>query len=108
MAHELSIYNEEDRAEGRAIMRAIMRGLGDAEPDDGYEMEEDEEDDDEDEDDSDMEGHLADYHFSQEELDWIKKHYRNSATFMFSHGLKFYDEEDCEMAKWVLRDFMRE
>jgi hypothetical protein len=107
MAHELSIYNEEDRAEGRAIMRALAR---DDESDDGYEMKEDEEDDDEDEDDddSDIEGHLSDYHFSQEELDWIKKHYRNSATFMFSHGLKFYDEQDCVIAKRLLQDFMRE
>ncbi|PNP44321.1 hypothetical protein TGAMA5MH_03927 [Trichoderma gamsii] len=107
MAHELSIYNEEDRAEGRAIMRALAR---DDESNDGYEMKEDEEDDDddEDEDDSDMEGHLADYHFSQEELDWIEKHYRNSATFVFSHGLNFYDEEDCVIAKRLLQGFMRE
>lgn len=105
MVHQLSIYNEEDRAEGRAIMRALAR---DDESKDGYEMEEDEADDDEDEDDSDIEGHLADYHFSQEELDWIKKHYRNSATFMFSHGLKFYDEEDCEIAKRLLQSLMRE
>lgn len=103
MAHGLSIYNEEDRAEGRAIMRALAR---DDESDDGYEMKDDEEDDDED--DSDIEGHLADYHFSQEELDWIQKHHRNSATFMLSHGLKFYEEEDCVIAKRLLQGFMRE
>ncbi|KAM0450936.1 hypothetical protein ACHAO4_006328 [Trichoderma viride] len=105
MAYEMSIYNEEDRAEGRAIMRALAK---DDESNDGHEMEEDEEEEEEDEEDSDLDGHLADYHFSQQELDWIKKHYWNSATFMFSHGLRFYDNEDCAAAKRLLHNHLCE
>lgn len=105
MAYEMSIYNEEGRAEGRAIMRALAK---DDESNDGHEMEEDEEEEEEDEEDSDLDGHLADYHFSQQELDWIKKHYWNSATFMFSHGLRFYDNEDYAAAKRLLHNYLRE
>lgn len=102
----LSIYDEEDRAEGRAIMRALARhDESNEEEDDGKMREYDEE---EEEQDSDPEGHLADYHFNQEELDWIKKHYGNSATFMFSYGLKFYDDQDCAAAKRLLQDYLRE
>lgn len=105
MAHELSIYSEEDRAEGRAIMRTLARD--DDEEDNEMEVA-DEEEDEEDEKDEDLEGHLADYHFNEEELDWIEKHYRNSAAFMFSHGLRFYDDEDCAAAKRLLHIYLRE
>ncbi|PNP58369.1 hypothetical protein THARTR1_01884 [Trichoderma harzianum] len=82
----LSIYNEEERAEGRAITEDT--------------------EDDEDDDDDDEFAHLADYHFDDKELAWIKKHYRNSATFMFSYGFKFYDDEDCAEATGLVKAFM--
>lgn len=122
----LSIYNEEDRAEGRAIMRTLSRadesndendggddddqkGKDEDEDEDEEEFcEEDDEEDEEEEDDSDLENHLADYHFNEEELDWIEKHYQNSATFMISYGLKFYDDDDCATAKQLVQDFLGE
>ncbi|EHK42130.1 uncharacterized protein TrAtP1_011804 [Trichoderma atroviride] len=110
MAYELSIYNEEDRAEGRAIMRTLARdddSTDDNDEDDEMEAA-DEEEDEEDEEDSDLEGHLADYHFNEEELDWIKKHYGNSANFMISYGFKFYDDQDCAAARGLVKDFLRE
>ncbi|KAK1244156.1 hypothetical protein MKX08_002294 [Trichoderma sp. CBMAI-0020] len=111
MAHELSIYNEEDREEGRAIMRALVRDADSADVDDedDDEMEAaDEEDDEEVEEDSDLEGHLADYHFNEEELDWIEKHYGNSANFMMSYGFKFYDDQDCAAARRLVEEFLHE
>ncbi|KAL7940950.1 hypothetical protein V8C42DRAFT_361491 [Trichoderma barbatum] len=108
MAHGLSIYDEEERAEGRAIMRALAgtddNDDEDGEQDDGESMEEEEEEEEEEDDNH----HLADYHFSEDELAWIKKHYRDSATFMFTYGLKFYDDEDCADAKKLVQSFMRE
>ncbi|TFA97824.1 hypothetical protein CCMA1212_010432 [Trichoderma ghanense] len=108
--HNLSIYDEEDRAEGRAIVRSLMK-RDEGEDDDGAEgdpSEEEDEDDEEEagEDENDFERHLADYHFSDQELRWIKKYYRDSATFMYSFGLKFYDDEDCEDAKAIVRAFL--
>ncbi|KAL6790958.1 hypothetical protein J3E68DRAFT_438730 [Trichoderma sp. SZMC 28012] len=94
MSYGLSIFDEEDRAEGRAIVRAMISA-----------DEDDDEDEDEEDDDDDV-AHLADYHFDEKELAWIKKHYQNSATFMFSYGLKFYDEEDCAEAAGLVKEFM--
>lgn len=113
MSYQLSIYDEEDRAEGRAIMRAMARADESNDEDDEEDEEEDddqkgEDEDEAEEDSSDPDNHLADYHFSEEELNWIKKHYRDSATFMFSYGLKFYDDEDCAEAKRLVRALLHE
>ncbi|KAH6872379.1 hypothetical protein BKA58DRAFT_455942 [Alternaria rosae] len=93
--HGLKIHNEEDREEGRAILRAIMR------EDEMSELEgsEDEEDD---FDESQFESHQADYNFTERQLDWIEKHYRNSEQFMICFGLKFYDDKDLEEAKAIM------
>ncbi|KAL7919805.1 hypothetical protein ACQKWADRAFT_322763 [Trichoderma austrokoningii] len=100
MAHGLKIHDEEDRAEGRAIMRMLAKN---------HDEEDDEEEDEEgEEEDSDLEGHFADYHFNEEELDCIEKHYRNSANFLISYGFKFYDDQDCAAAKRLLQDFLHE
>ncbi|KAM0523024.1 hypothetical protein ACHAPE_001515 [Trichoderma viride] len=111
MTHGLKIHDEEDRAEGRAIMRALARDDDSTddndEDDDGMEMV-DEEEDEEEEEDSDPEDHLADYHFNEEELDWIEKHCRTSANFMISYGLKFYDDQDCAAARRLVKEFLRE
>ncbi|OAL46159.1 hypothetical protein IQ07DRAFT_478719, partial [Pyrenochaeta sp. DS3sAY3a] len=77
--HGLHINKEEDRAEGRLILRAF------------------EEADDE----SDPEAHLADYNFTEDELNWIEKHFKNSKQFMICYGLKFYKDDDLEEAKHI-------
>ena len=93
--HGLSIYKEEDREEGRVILRAIMRedemselgGSGDEEDDCDL---------------SRFEGHQADYNFTERQLDWIEQYYGNSEQFMISYGLKFYRDEDLEEAKAIV------
>ncbi|KAL6691286.1 hypothetical protein J3F84DRAFT_352637 [Trichoderma pleuroticola] len=91
----LSIYGEEERAEGRAIVRAMMS----ADKDD------DETEDTEDDDDDEF-PHLADYHFDDKELAWINKYYQNSGTFMSSYSLKFYDDGDYAEATGLVKAFM--
>ncbi|KAL6857290.1 hypothetical protein J3F83DRAFT_751104 [Trichoderma novae-zelandiae] len=119
LSHQLSIYDEEDRAEGRAIMRSMMiRDEMDDDDDDENEDDDEDEDNDEEEDDDDEEGddeeendferHLADHHFNEQELDWIEKNYRDTATFMYSFGLKFYNDEDCEEATAIVRAFLND
>ncbi|UKZ74604.1 hypothetical protein TrVFT333_002274 [Trichoderma virens FT-333] len=112
MTHGLSIYDEEEREEGRAIMRALTRE--DDEDDGGEEVEEkdkeeeeEEEKEEEEDDDYDEFNNVADCHFDENELAWIKKHYRDSGTFMLSYGLKFYKDKDCADAKRLVKSFMR-
>ncbi|KAH6525675.1 hypothetical protein HBI56_072660 [Parastagonospora nodorum] len=95
MQYGLKVFNEQDREEGRGILRAIMREDEDSE-------------DEESNDEWDPEGHQADYNFTERQLDWIEKHYRNSEHFMLSYGLKFYDEEDLEEAKAIAEAIMDE
>ncbi|KAJ1323140.1 hypothetical protein MN608_11286 [Microdochium nivale] len=110
--HGLSIYKEEDREEGRAILRVMMRpeehdlvwefakamrmsgmvGLG---------MTNDDSDDDDGGDDILRQISPADYAFTDKQLDWIRAEYGNSETFMLSHGLKFYKDEDVEEAQAI-------
>ena len=108
--HGLSIYNEDDRIEGRRILQAFMHNSDDG--DDDYpevtafresssetdsigsfqrELEED------------PASHAADYHFSEEELDFIKQGFGHSGNFLRSYGLKFYDDEDCQEGKAIIR-----
>jgi hypothetical protein len=102
----------EDRAEGRRIVREMM-----------HDTDEDEDEDEDDEDEFTIrhtngrgarpliphpDGHLADYHFSEEGLIWIEENYGNSGSFLYSYGLKFYKDEDCEEGKQILRAMMRE
>lgn len=100
--HGLSIYKDEDRDEGRAILRAMMQ-------------EESSEDSDGDSTNSflrdlenDPSSHVADYHFSQRELGWIKAHYGHSSNFLVSYGLKFYDDGDCQEGKAIVQAFLSE
>lgn len=53
-------------------------------------------------------GHMADYHFSENELIWIEKNFGNSASFLITYGLKFYDDDDCQQGKRMVRGMMRE
>ncbi|CAO2649753.1 Nn.00g010450.m01.CDS01 [Neocucurbitaria sp. VM-36] len=97
--HGLKIHVQEDREEGRAILRAVMR--------EGEMSEEEESDDREDDfDESEFEGHQADYNFTNRQLDWIEKNYHNSEHFMISYGLKFYDDEDLQEAKVIVEAMM--
>ena len=104
--HGLSIYKEEDREEGRSILRALMEDddddLDGDESDEGStnsflrDLEED------------PTSHAADYYFSEQELDWIKKHYGHSTNFLLSYGLKFYDDGDCREGKSIVKAMMEE
>lgn len=100
MQHGLKMFNEQDREEGRGILRAIMR--------EDEESENEESEDEESDDEWDPEGHQADYNFTERQLDWIEKHYRNSEQFMLSYGLKFYNDEDLEEAKAVVEAMMED
>ncbi|KAH9862849.1 hypothetical protein J1614_010942 [Plenodomus biglobosus] len=97
--HGLKIHVQEDREEGRAILRAIMRKV---------EVSEDEEIDDKEDDfdESEFQGHQADYNFTHPQLVWIEKNYRNSELFMLSYGLKFYNNEDVQEAKAIVKAMM--
>lgn len=106
--HGLNIHKEEDRAEGRQILRTLMTEDGsDEESDEESDKEPNKEPEEELEDDAsfDFEGHQADYNFSRRQLEWIEKHYRNSENFMICFGLKFYDEDDLEEAR-IIADAM--
>ncbi|KAL8662020.1 MAG: hypothetical protein Q9202_005074 [Teloschistes flavicans] len=119
-AHALSIYKDEDREEGRSILRALMNAGADEDDVEESETFGNEHDDDDDDGDSgnesensflreleaDPTSHVADYHFSAEELDWIKANHGHSGNFLLCYGLKFYDDEDCREGKAIVRAFL--
>lgn len=95
LAHGLSIYKDEDREEGRRIVRATMA--------------EDNEDDSEVEPSQNAwepQDHFTDHHFSKTELKIIEQGWGNSENFMLSFGLKSYKDEDCKEAKAIVRGMM--
>ena len=118
-AHLLHIDKEEDRAEGRRIVRAMMNQ---SEEDDDNNDDDDNDDDNDDESDEfeisythghgatpiipHADGHMADYNFSEKELVWIEQNYGNSASFLISYGLKFYNDDDCEEGKAIVKVMM--
>ncbi|KJX99049.1 hypothetical protein TI39_contig376g00010 [Zymoseptoria brevis] len=102
--HGLRIHDRKQRSEGREILRTIMASDDDVSQDedenrscvsDGSDRSEqscdrflrDLEDD--------PVSHVADVYFSSEQLDWIGAHFRHSADFMRSYGLRPYDADDC-------------
>lgn len=95
----LKIYKLDDCNEAQAIACAMMEDEkeleGDSE-DDGKNSEED------------LEGHMTDYLFDEKSLDWIGKHFGNSMKFMYSHGLKFYDNDDCVEAQNIARVMVKQ
>ena len=98
--YNLSIYDEEERDEGRGIVRALMRGEQDAMAD--------EDNADENEDDQflreleeDPMSHVADRFFSNAELRMIEKGYGHSGNFLRSYGLRPFDDGDCEEGKAI-------
>ena len=105
--YSLSIHTDVDRAEGRAIAREMIEHEAAVESDGNEEDDDSEETDSFTEDlENDPTSHLADHHFSGQELDWIKKHYRHSGNFMLSYGLKPFEDEDCEDAVAIVRAMM--
>lgn len=90
----------DDREQGRRIARAMMEQ--------DYYNEQSEADDYDENDafEQSFEGHFADYHFRDEELEYIKDGWGDSESFMVSYGLKFFDDEDCAQAKRTVRDLM--
>ncbi|KAL9597722.1 MAG: hypothetical protein Q9219_004979 [cf. Caloplaca sp. 3 TL-2023] len=99
-SHGLSIYRDDDREEGRRILRALVDDQGDSDDDSLDSFQRDLE--------NDPSSHFADYHFSEAELDWIKIHYGHSANFLRCYGLKFYDDTDCEEGKSIIQASMNE
>ena len=95
----LKIYDEEDREEGRTILRSMMSPENSDEVDDGNSSENSFLPDLE----EDPCSHVADYIFSEEELDCIKLNYGNSHKFLICHGLKFYDDGDCQEGKAIVQ-----
>lgn len=106
LAHNLHMHKDEDREEGRAIMRKLMaKGKAEDEAEevgDEYENSQFLKDLRE-----DPMSHLADRHFTHEQLDWIEKHYRHSGSFLWQHGLKAFDDDDCKKGRRIAEAMMR-
>ena len=100
--YNLSIYKEEDRDEGRRLLRAFIVQDDDSEEDrrSMSSFERDLE--------RDPTSHAADYHFSGDEQDWIKKHFGHATNFLMTYELKFYDDEDCQEGKAIVQAFMED
>lgn len=125
-AHGYAIHDDQGRTDSRKILRAIIeddkkgwaelglrlghRGLDE----DSTEANDDEDDDDDDtssfvrELEDHPESHFADYHFSNAQLDWIKNNYGCSSNFLLSYGLKFYDDDDCNMGVRLASQLMED
>lgn len=98
-SHGLSIYKEEDREEGRIILRAILADSDGDDRDDsdfGWDLPEDDR----------PERQLADSYFDPDQLKFINANYGDSVNFMLSFGLKFYNHDDCEEACSIVRVMM--
>ncbi|SPQ21564.1 50f88162-c8b7-49a5-a983-7e5aa8e5a23a [Thermothielavioides terrestris] len=97
-----NIHDEKDRDEVRQIVRAMMRNeRGDEEEDEA-----DADDGLVDDIERSFQGHFADCNFTKEELDFIERGWGNSEMFMLTYGLKFYNDDDCEEAKAIVRALM--
>jgi hypothetical protein len=53
-------------------------------------------------------GHAADFYFSGPELVWIEENFGNSASFLYTYGLKFFKDEDCLEGKQLIQALMRD
>ena len=99
MSHGLNVNKDDDREEGRTILRAIMAGSDDNDSDEidfGLDHPND----------YHPEVHLAASYFDAEELKFIRKHYSDPITFMITFGLKFYNADDCEEARAIVGTLM--
>ena len=95
-SYQLSIYEEEDREEGRRILRALMDADSDRQDDHGHEnslMRKPE---------RDPMSYVADYHFSEKELDWIHKHFKHSGDFLLSYNLRPWEDKECLKGRTIV------
>ena len=126
LTYGLHIHKDEDRAEGRSILKALVaKDEPESDSNDGWppitDDEDDEEEDEEDEDEDnsssstnsllqemedDPASHVADRWFDDEELDWIKKFHGHSGNFMLSNGLKPWSDMDCDLAQSTIKGLM--
>ena len=120
------IHDEQGRADSRKVLRAIIEDdkkgwadLGLRLGHKGSDEDSNDENEDGDDDDNDAssftrelehnpESHVADYHFSHAQLDWIKKNFTNSFNFLLSYGLKFYDDQDCKEGVMIASQLMED
>ena len=120
LAHGLKIFKEGDRDEGKAIVQAMMKNESRNKnkgtrggQDEDRDASDDELDEETEVDDflrdleEDPMSHVADYHFSEPELDFIKKHYKHSGNFLLSYGLKPFDDSDCMAGKQILAEMAK-
>jgi hypothetical protein len=112
----LSIYKDKDREDGRAMARSLM-AADDEVSDDSKGVSDGNNEDEEEEDDADHfsaeleadpTSHVADYHFSEKQLIWIKKYYKHSGNFLLNHGLKPFDDEDCREGRTIVEAMMQD
>ncbi|KAJ4006020.1 hypothetical protein NW752_001265 [Fusarium irregulare] len=96
MSHGLDISKEDDREEGRSILRAIMAGSDSDDSHSGLD----------DPNEYRPEVQLAESYFDADQVKFIKKHYGDPLTFMITFGLKFYNAEDCEEARSIVGSLM--
>lgn len=102
-----AFMNDEDQDLSRRLVGAMV-GDGSTDNDDDAIGEDDDSEDDsmdsfQQELKEDLSSYVTDYHFLEAQLDWIRKHYGHSSNFLLSHGLKFYDDEDCRENKAIIQ-----
>ncbi|KAJ4157656.1 hypothetical protein NW754_009302 [Fusarium falciforme] len=92
-AYGLSIYDDEERKEGRDIIRMTM-----AKEKESRELDKHAHDD----------SHLIDHYFSDDELEEIRLQFGNSQKFLEEYlGFSIHNDEHCRAAKRNIREFMR-
>ncbi|KAM6528880.1 hypothetical protein FALCPG4_009832 [Fusarium falciforme] len=116
-AYALSIYHEGDRSVGRDFLRQFMAEDKKHKESHRYDMSEDEGDffDEPGQDGlefgfmtrHDPDAHVADRHFSDDELAWIQERHGDSRTFLASNWLRFYNDDDCQEGKELAQQLMR-
>jgi hypothetical protein len=96
-----NMTKDEQRAEGRAVLKSMM---AEEKAEQGVDSSEEDESADSDTNDfladleADPTSHMSDYLFPEKELDWIEENYRHTGNFMRVCGLKPWDTADCEKA----------
>ncbi|KAL2686926.1 hypothetical protein Neosp_004471 [[Neocosmospora] mangrovei] len=116
-AYGLNIYHEGDRSVGREFLRQFIAADRKHEESQRSNIREDEHDSyDEPGQDGlafgfmarhDPDAHVADWHFSEDELAWIQEQHGDSRTFLASNSLRFYNDDDCKEGKELAQQLMR-
>lgn len=106
----LSIYDEEDREEGRSIARGfVAQDAGEEEEEDVFKGEEEDEENQFLADiEADPMSHIADYQFNEQQLECIQRHRRHSRNFLETYGLKPWENGDCKEGAAIAQAFMED